>query len=57
MARGLSAYQRRTGLYLTIFYSTSLVVFFGAETTKKRTWNFFQVLENYWRPQGDLNPR
>ena len=37
MVRELNVYQRRTGLYLTIFYSTSLVVFFGAETTKKRT--------------------
>ena len=55
MARGLSAYQRRTGLYLTIFYSTSLV-FFCAETTKKGLRDFFQVLENFWRPQGDLNP-
>ncbi len=44
MVRELNVYQRRTGLYLTIFYSTSLV-FFCAETTKKGLRDFSKSLK------------
>ena len=42
--RELNVYQRRTGLYLTIFYSTSLV-FFCAVTTKKGLRDFSKSLK------------